>query len=202
MGFIIAIVKKITAIIFTILTFSFLLSAQPGGSSAGGPGGHSSSGPGGGPGAHGGPAGPSAPSDPGGKAPPSGKGPLQPRSVQPSSTSSSSPAIINYRGERKVASDFPLEVLCTSLTKKNNDYNLAVHFNQPVAPEKITSESVFFNGKNMGSSVIIKFNRKSDSVTLSWSQALYSDDEINDISILLKNVQTFDGKFIEELKVK
>ena len=142
--------KKLPAIVFSILSFSFLLFAQAG----------------------------STPSDP----PP--------------------PSIINYRGERKVASDSPLEVLCSSLTKNNNNYYLIVHFNQAVAPEKFTRESVFFNGKNIESSVIIKFNRKSDSVTIIWSQSLYSENEINDISIQFKNVQTFDGKFIEEIKVK
>ena len=116
---------------------------------------------------------------------------------------SSSPSdIINYRGQRKLPTDYPLEVLCSSLIKKNDSYYLTVYFNQSVAPEKITGKSVFFNGKNTESSVIIKFNRKSDSVTIIWSQSLYSEEEINDISIQLKNVQTFDGKFIEELKVK
>lgn len=203
MGFIIAFVKKITAAVFSILCFSFLIFAQPGGAS----GGHG--GPGGGPG--GGPSGPGGPANPGGKAPAPGSHPAPHPFVEPGSSgstassgsgSSSSPAIINYRGERKVASDFPLEVLCTSLTKNNNNYNLAVHFNQSIASEKITSESVFFNGKNIGSSVIIKFNRKSDSVTIIWSQSLYSQEEIDELSIQLKNVQTFDGKFIEELKVK
>lgn len=211
--------KKITLLVFSILVFSNLIFAQP----SGGPGGHGGpggpSGPSGAPsgfgshgsGAPGGGWAPGGGNAPSGGNPPSGI-PVPPPPAPPapppsgggshSSSGSSSPVIINYRGERKAASDLPLEILGTSLVKKNNFYNFVIHFNQSVAPEKITCESVFFDGKNIGSDVIIKFNRRADSITFIWSQALYSENEIKELSILLKKIQTFDGKFIEELIVK
>ena len=186
--------KKIFEALFFIAVFSFSLNAQAGGP-GGGPGGP------GGPGAPGGYGGPGGnPSAPPPSAPPAPSSP--PSSGGGSSGSSSSPLIINYRGERKAAVDAPLEVLCTSLTKKNENYNYLVHFNQAVSPSKITGENIFFNGKNMENRVIIKFNRRADSVTIIWSQSLYSEEEIKNISIQIKNVQSFDGKFIEEIKVK
>jgi hypothetical protein len=218
LGFIISLVKKFSAIIFSIVVFSCLGFAQPaGGPAAGGPGGSPSNG---GVPSFGNPSSPGNPSSlgnpPSGSIPPAGNLP-PPVPVPPpspdgnshgssggssSGSSSSSSVIINYRGERKAASDLPLEVLGTYLIKKNDAVHFTVHFNQAVNPSKITSDSVFFNGKNLGNSVMIKFNRRSDSVTIIWSQTLFSEDEIKDISIHLENVQTFDGKLIEELKVK
>ena len=119
-----------------------------------------------------------------------------------SGSSSSQSQIINYRGERKLCSSDPLEIIETAIDKKNNTVRLNILFNQAVDSAKICNDSVFFNGEKVDTNVIIKFNRKSDSVTIIWPLAFYSEEEIQKSSVKLVNVQTFDGKIIEELNVK
>ena len=200
--------KKITAAFFSILIFSSLCFSQPGGG-AGGPGGGSSGGPGGGSGPGGGRGAPSAGMAPGmgGRAPnspasPGSNPPPSPPKGGTSSGSSSSPAVINYRGQRILPSDAQLEVLGSSFVKKNNALNFVIYFNQALAPEKFTRESVFFDGKNIEYDVIIKFNRRADSVTIVFPQSFNSEEDIEKVPVLLKNIQTFDGKLIEEITVK
>ena len=194
--------KKRLLTLFSIILFSSLAFSAPGG--PGGPGGP---GPGGGAPGRSAPP-PSVPSPAPGNNPPGQRNaPPPPPSPPPapnapSGGSSSSSVIINYRGQRKLCSNEPLEVVNTSLTRKANNYQLAVHFNQAVDTAKISSKSLYLNGKKVDSGVIIKFNRKSDAVTITFVSDFYTEEEIKNSTLVLKNVQTFDGKVIEEIIVK
>ncbi|WP_027727898.1 hypothetical protein [Treponema sp. C6A8] len=190
--------KKRLLTLFSIILFSSLAFSAPGG--PGGPGGP---GPGGGAPGRSAPP-PSAPPPAPGSNPPGQRNapPPPPAPSAPSGGSSSSSVIINYRGQRKLCSNEPLEVVNTSLTRKANNYQLAVHFNQAVDTAKISSKSLYLNGKKVDSGVIIKFNRKSDAVTITFVSDFYTEEEIKKSKLVLKNVQTFDGKVIEEIIVK
>lgn len=187
--------KKRRLTLFSIILFSSLAFSAPGG--PGSPGG---------PGPGGGAPGRSAPPPAPGSNPPGQRNapppPPPPAPNAPSGGSSSSSVIINYRGQRKLCSNEPLEVVNTSLTRKANNYQLAVHFNQAVDTAKISSKSLYLNGKKVDSGVIIKFNRKSDAVTITFLSDFYTEEEIKKSKLVLKNVQTFDGKVIEEIIVK
>lgn len=190
--------KKRLLTLFSIILFSSLAFSAPGG--PGGPGGP---GPGGGAPGRSAPP-PSAPPPAPGSNPPGQRNapPPPPAPSAPSGGSSSSSVIINYRGQRKLCSNEPLEVVNTSLTRKANNYQLDVHFNQAVDTAKISSKSLYLNGKKVDSGVIIKFNRKSDAVTITFVSDFYTEEEIKKSTLVLKNVQTFDGKVIEEIIVK
>lgn len=149
----------------------------------------------------------SPPSHPSGNTPPGSK-PGVPPSPPPSSGSSGSSSssqcyVINYRGSRKASSSAPLEILETSIcTLKYNKLNLVIRFNQAVNPMNINTDSFILNGQKLDSSVKIKFNRNSDCVTLIMEPSFISEEELKNSSIVMKNVQSFDGKEIEELIVK
>lgn len=66
----------------------------------------------------------------------------------------------------------------------------------------INTDSFILNGQKLDSSVKIKFNRNSDCVTLIMEPSFISEEELKNSSIVMKNVQSFDGKEIEELIVK
>lgn len=103
---------------------------------------------------------------------------------------------------RKYSVPEALEVSGTEILTQKSGINFVIHFNQSVDAAKITVNSIFINGKNPESDVKIKFNRKADSVTLLINGGSISEEELKNASVRITDIQTFDGKYLEELIVK
>ncbi len=209
-------VKKIILIFAVLSVFSASIFSQPGGGH--GPGGGPSAGLGTGPGASGlgGRGSPSsshsAPPSVNGL-PPSHKSSTPPAAIpdfkgsgsgsrQSSSASGSAYQVINFSGMRKYSVPEALEVSATEILTHKNGINFVIHFNQSVDAANLNVNSIFINGKNPESDVKIKFNRRADSVTLLMGDGSISEDELKNASVIINDVQTFDGKYVKELIVK
>ena len=196
--------KKIILIFGLLSLFSTYIFSQPGGGPGGPGGGQGPSAPGGG----GGPSSPhSAPPSHGNPPPPppGGRGPGGSSGGSYGSSSggsSSSYQVINFTGMRKYSVPEALEVSGTEILTHKNGINFVIHFNQSVDVANLNVNSIFINGKNPESDVKIKFNRKADSVTLLISDGYISEVELKNASVRITDIQTFDGKYLEELIVK
>ncbi|EID86268.1 hypothetical protein MSI_02240 [Treponema sp. JC4] len=103
---------------------------------------------------------------------------------------------------RKYSVPEALEVSGTEILTQKNGLLFVIHFNQSVDAGKLNVNSIFINGKNPESDVKIKFNRKADSVTLLINGGSISEEELKNASVRITDIQTFDGKYLEELIVK
>lgn len=208
-------VRKLSAVLFAIFIVSSSLTAHPSHGPAGGPAGGSapsfgaqrsgsvSSGnnsappppPGGqkGPG----PGGRSGP-PPGSSSGPSSGG----SSLGPSSPYGPNGNLWNYRGKRTAAVTSPLEVVGKTILFIKNRLQLVIQFNQAVNPSGMKASSIFLNERKLPEEIKIKFNRKADSVTLTFIDDFISKEDLESATIILRDIQTFDGKSVKELIVK
>ncbi|MDY2839375.1 MAG: hypothetical protein SOT46_03270 [Treponema sp.] len=196
--------KKKSALFYIFITISLSLFAAPppGGAPNGGKG------PGGGnPGGNGIPSGrPNSPS--GGGRPDSHNSrpapPPQSGSMGNAIPSKNPPSqVMNYRGMRTAAVSAPLKVLNTSVsTGKDNNLQLEIKFNQTVNPLSITRKSILINEEPAANSVKITFNKKGDLMILSFDADSISRSELENFSVKLLSVETYDGKYIKELEIK
>lgn len=111
--------------------------------------------------------------------------------------------VMNYRGMRTAAVSAPLKVLNTSVsTGKDNNLQLEIKFNQTVNPLSITRKSILINEEPAANSVKITFNKKGDLMILSFAADSISRSELENFSVKLLSVETYDGKYIKELEIK
>lgn len=111
--------------------------------------------------------------------------------------------VMNYRGMRTAAVSAPLKVLNTSVsTGKDNNLQLEIKFNQTVNPLSITRKSILINEEPAANSVKITFNKKGDLMILSFDVDSISRSELENFSVKLLSVETYDGKYIKELEIK
>ena len=193
--------RKFSAGFLVFFIFFSVISAQPRGQAGGPP---SFSG-----------GNPAPPPSNGSKGPPPGgrSGPppgRNPGSNQGSSSSSSGGFsasdpnynLWNYRGKRTSSVSAPLEVVEKSVVFIKNKLQLVIQFNQAVNPVMLTASSIFLNDSSLPDETKIKFNRKADSVTLTFIDDFISKEDLESAAIILRDIQTFDGKSVKELIVK